>query len=378
MFDSSPDHRVKAVRIGIVCPYSLTVPGGVQGQVLGLARTLRRAGHEVRVLAPCDGPPPDGGVTPLGASLPTSSNGSVAPIAPDPSAQLRLIRALRDEEFDVVHIHEPFCPGPCQTALVFKNAAIVATYHASGTLLYKYFRPMVVRAARNIDVSCVVSEDARATAAEHIDADFRMLWNGVEVEEFRDGAATPTDGPTVLFVGRHEPRKGLDVLLAALPYLPAHVRIWIGSDGPDTARLQQQHSGDSRLEWMGRITDAEKGQRLRGAHVFVTPSLSGESFGIVLLEGMAARTPVVASDISGYRAVAGDGRYAALVEPGNPQALAAEIRRVFDDQTRTAALVAAGAARADEYSMDRLASAYLELYGEAIDTYAASRGRARR
>jgi len=365
------------VRIGIVCPYSLTIPGGVQGQVLGLARTLRRSGHEVRVLGPCDGPPPDGGVTPLGASLPTSSNGSVAPIAPDPSAQLRLIRALRDEEFDVVHIHEPFCPGPCQTAVVFKNAAIVATYHAAGTLLYKYFRPMIVRAARNIDVSCAVSEDARATAAEHLDADFRVLWNGVEVEEFRDGEATPTDGPTVLFIGRHEPRKGLDVLLAALPYLPPEVRVWIGSDGPDTVRLQQRFSGDPRLTWLGRITEAEKGRRLRGAHVFVTPSLSGESFGIVLLEGMAARTPVVASDLPGYRAVAGDGRYAALVEPGDPRALAAEITRVFTDGTRSAALVEAGVARADEYSMDHLAAAYLELYGEAVERYAVSRGRAR-
>src|SRR3712207_5090124 len=100
------------MRVGLVCPYSLTVPGGVQAQVLGLARALRALDHDARVLGPCDGPPPDPGVTPLGASVPTAANGSVAPLAPDPSAQLRTIRALRDEAFDVVHLHEPLCPGP--------------------------------------------------------------------------------------------------------------------------------------------------------------------------------------------------------------------------------------------------------------------------
>src|SRR5690242_9873833 len=109
------------VRVGLVCPYSLTVPGGVQGQVLGLARALRTLGHDVRVLAPSDGPPPDAGVTPLGKSIPMSSNGSWAPIAPDPSCALRTIRALRDEAFDVVHLHEPFCPGPTLTSMLFTD-----------------------------------------------------------------------------------------------------------------------------------------------------------------------------------------------------------------------------------------------------------------
>src|SRR4029453_12467444 len=111
----------RSMRIGLVCPYSLTVPGGVQGQVLGLARSLRSLGHEARVLAPSDGPPPDAGVTPLGRSVPTAANGSVAPLAPDPSAQLRTIRALRDEAFDVVHLHEPMAPGPTMTALLFRT-----------------------------------------------------------------------------------------------------------------------------------------------------------------------------------------------------------------------------------------------------------------
>src|SRR6188472_1450899 len=121
---TSPDPE-RSLRIGLVCPYSLTVPGGVQGQVLGLARELRRLGHEARVLGPCDGPPPEAFVTPLGNSLPTAANGSVAPIAPDASAQLRLIRAVRDEGFDVLHLHEPMVPGACMTAALLKPTPLV-------------------------------------------------------------------------------------------------------------------------------------------------------------------------------------------------------------------------------------------------------------
>src|SRR5947207_11480175 len=119
------------MRIGLVCPYSLTMPGGVQAQVLGLARVLRTLGHEVRVLAPCDGPPPELFVTPLGDSIPTAANGSMAPLAPDPAAALRTIRALRDERFDVVHVHEPLAPGPALTAVVMHAAPTVGTFHAA-------------------------------------------------------------------------------------------------------------------------------------------------------------------------------------------------------------------------------------------------------
>ncbi|MDQ1397247.1 MAG: phosphatidyl-myo-inositol alpha-mannosyltransferase, partial [Acidimicrobiaceae bacterium] len=121
------------VRIGLVCPYSLTLPGGVQGQVLGLARALRMAGHDTRVLAPCDGPPPDAGVTPLGKSIPLASNGSVAPLAPDASCALRTIRSLRDESFDIVHLHEPLAPGPTLTALLFTESPLLGTFHRAGS-----------------------------------------------------------------------------------------------------------------------------------------------------------------------------------------------------------------------------------------------------
>ncbi len=135
-----------AVRVGMVCPYSLSLPGGVQGQVLGIARAMRKMGVEARVLAPCDGPPPESWITPLGASVPAAGNGSIAPIAPDPSAALRTIRALRDERFDIVHLHEPFVPGPTMTALLFSDGPLVGTFHRAGRhrLVPGHARPRAV------------------------------------------------------------------------------------------------------------------------------------------------------------------------------------------------------------------------------------------
>jgi len=362
------------VRIGIVCPYSLTQPGGVQGQVLSLARVLRGRGHEVRVLGPCDGPPPDAGVTPLGASLPTTANGSVAPIAPDVSAQLRTIRALRDEDFDVVHLHEPLAPGPTQTALLFKTAPLVGTFHAAGgALAYRWFGPIVRRAVRRLDVRCAVSSEARSSAARTLGGTYEMVFNGVDVGEYAAAATWPSDPgdpPAILFLGRHEQRKGLGVLLEAFDRLASgerrDVRLWVAGDGPETAALRARHT-DGRIEWLGRVDDAEKVARLRGAAVFCAPSLGGESFGIVLLEAMAASTPVVASDIPGYAKVARAGADAVLVPPGDPVALADALGSLLAHPAEAAALVASGTGRAAEFSMTRLAERYEEFYRRAID-----------
>lgn len=350
------------MRIGLVCPYSLTLPGGVQGQVLGLARSLRTLGHQVRVLAPCDGPPPDAGVTPLGQSVPFASNGSVAPLAPDPSCALRTIRALRDEEFDVVHLHEPFAPGPTLTSLLVSDRPLIGTFHRSGaSSAYNAFKPVVRRVAQRLTLRCAVSEDARLTAHEVMGGDFLTLFNGIELDRFSKAAPYPTDGPTILFLGRHEERKGLAVLLEAMAHLPAGVRLWVASDGPQTAELQQRFP-DPRVEWLGRISDEERAERLRGATVACFPSLGGESFGVVLLEAMAAQTPIVASNLPGYGNVAKAGVHAELVPPGDAPALAAGLRSVLEDGSKAARLIAAGEQRATEFAMDRLAELYTDLY----------------
>lgn len=355
------------MRIGLVCPYSLTIPGGVQGQVLGLARTLRLSGHDVRVLAPCDGPPPDAGVTPLGKSVPTAANGSVAPLAPDPAAQLRTIRALRDEDFDVLHLHEPLCPGPTMTALLVRSAPVVATFHRSGgSLAYALARPAVRWLAGRIDVSCAVSPDALETAQRALGGEYDLLFNGIEVERFAkaDPWVEPVepDGPVIFFVGRHEERKGLAVLLDSLHMLPPDVRIWVGGTGPQTEELQSRHSADPRIVWLGRLTDGEVVSRLAAADVFCAPSLGGESFGVVLLEAMAAGAAVVASELDGYRNVATDEVDAMLVPPGDVDALGTALGRVLRDGALRQRLVSAGEARAGRFSMTRLADAYEDRY----------------
>lgn len=356
------------MRVGIVCPYSISVPGGVQEQVLGLARALRAKGHPSRVLAPSDGPPPDGWVTPLGNSIPTAANGSVAPIAPDPSAQLRLIRAVRDEGFDVLHLHEPLVPGATMTACLLKPTPLVGTFHAAGeSASYQYLSPPLKWLASRLDVRVVVSAEAEALATEHLGGTYEHLFNGIEIDRFAQADPWPTDGPTIFFLGRHEPRKGLDVLLAALPSLPLDVTVWIGSDGPDTERLRARHAGDPRLVWLGRLSDEEKRRRLAAADIFCAPSLRGESFGVVLLEAMAAGAAIVASDLSGYRLVARPDVDGLLVPPGDPVALADALNRVLADRATAERLVASGTGRAQQFSMDTLADRYLELY-ERVST----------
>jgi phosphatidylinositol alpha-mannosyltransferase len=217
-----------------------------------------------------------------------------------------------------------------------------------------------------LDVRCAVSEDARAMAQEALGGEYELVFNGIEVDRVAAVTPAPTSGPTVFFIGRHEPRKGLDVLLAALAELPADTRLWIAGDGPDTRLLQARVTGDPRVEWLGRIGDEEKYARLRAADVFCAPSLRGESFGIVLLEAMAAGAALVASDLPGYANVARAGRDAVLVPPGDAPALAKAICSVLDSPLRRSELVASGHERAEQFSMSRLADVYIDYYRQVI------------
>ena len=359
------------MRIGIVCPYSLTVPGGVQAQVLGLARELRHRGHEARVLGPCDGPPPEPFVTPLGDSLPLSANGSIAPLAPDPSAALRTLRVLADEQFDVLHLHEPLAPGPTSTALMVHSAPTVGTFHAAGgSASYRILRPALTRLLRRIDHRVVVSKDALALVQSNLGGEYEVLFNGVELDAIRSvtpwsvRASGSSERQTVFFCGRHEERKGLRVLVEAVRHSELDIDVWIGSDGPDTAELAAATAGDDRFQWLGRVTDEEKFARLRTADVFCAPSLRGESFGVVLIEAMAAGTTVVASSLDGYRNVATHDVDAVLVEPGDVDALGAGLRRVLADDELSRRLRRAGDRRAEEFAMTALADRYLEIYRE--------------
>ena len=358
------------MRIGIVCPYSLSQPGGVQGQVLGLARALRRRGHQVRVLGPCDGPPPELGITPLGGAVPMPTNGSVAPLAPDPAAQMRLVRALWSEQFDVVHVHEPLAPGPSVTALLVKSAPLVGTFHASGDFSsFQWLRRLCHWGVSHLDVKVAVSPDARDTAQRWFDDDCEVLFNGVDTHRLIGLEPWPKDGRVVLFVGRHEERKGLGVLLESIQHLPSDVKVWVVGSGPLTEELQDRYRDEGRIEWLGRVSDVERDRRLLAADVFCAPALGGESFGVVLLEAMAASACVVASNIDGYTNVATHGRNALLFTPGDAANLAAAITRIFDDPNLAQDLIAAGLQRADEYSIDNLAAEYERCYVDAISMH---------
>ncbi|MGH9128669.1 MAG: glycosyltransferase family 4 protein [Acidimicrobiales bacterium] len=356
-----------AVRVAQVSPYSLTIPGGVQCQVLGLARALRRRGVEASVLGPCDGPAPEEGVIPLGLSIPFAANGSVAPVAPDPACFRRTVRALAEGGFDLVHVHEPLVPGPSLTALLTTELPVVGTFHRFGnSAAYRALAPLVRWVANGLDLRCAVSPDARATAQAALGGEYTLVPNGVEIEHFASAPPWPTTGPTILFVGRHEARKGLATLLTAFELLGPGVSLWVAGVGPETAELQRRSFRNPRIEWLGRIGDREKAARLRAADVYAVPSEHGESFGVVLLEAMAAGTPIVASDLRAYRLVARAGVDALLVAPGDAIALAEGLARVLSNQMLADKLAGAARVRAAEFSTDRMAAHYTDLYSQVL------------
>jgi phosphatidylinositol alpha-mannosyltransferase len=357
------------VRVALVCPYSLSIPGGVQGQVLGLAQSLRDLGIDARLLAPCDGPPPDSGVIPLGKSMPLVSNGSVAPIAPDAACALRTIRVLRDERFDVVHLHEPLVPGPTTTALLCCDRPMVGTFHRAGhSQLYdlEFVRPAARWMLNHLSLRCAVSELARETATEAVGGSYELSFNGIDVERSEAASPWPTEGPTILFIGRHEERKGLAVLIQAMAQLGPEVRLWVAGDGPQTDHLTRLTVADNRIIWLGTISESEKRRRLKGADVLCAPSLRAESFGVVLLEAMAASTAVVASDIAGYRTVARSQVDATLVSPGDVDRLAKALLSALSGGPAMARQITAARQRVEEFSMRRLALLYLGFYERVL------------
>lgn len=368
------------MRVVMVCPYSLSRPGGVQGQATGLARSLRRLGHEVAVVAPGEGRAADAdlfdGTHLVGRPVRLRSNGSVVPVSLSPLSALRTTGFVRRHLPDVVHLHEPMAPVIGYGCLATRPAPLVGTYHRSGESgWYRALRPLASWANRRLDVRCAVSEAARKTAAAAVGGTYEVLFNGVEVDRFSVARPWPTDRPTVLFLGRHEERKGLAVLLEAFASVPAPAVLWVAGDGEQTAELRRRFPQSERVAWLGLLDDDEAAARLAGAHVLCAPSLRGESFGMVLLEGMAAGCAVVASDLPGYRSAARG--HAVLVPPGDPAALGRALTAAVADAATATGWCApdrlAGAlAHAQAWSMDRLAQRYLAVYRQAVE----ARGRA--
>jgi phosphatidylinositol alpha-mannosyltransferase len=371
------------MRIAMLSPYSLSRPGGVQGQVIGLSRSLRALGHQVTVLGPAGErggvPAAAGEHYVIGRPTQLRSNGSVAPVALWPTAAARAERFVRTGGFDVVHLHEPLAPMAAYGLVLTSPLPMVGTYHRAGVSRWvPLLKPLAELVGRRLQIRVAVSEAARETALHSGGGDFEVLFNGVEMDRFETAPPCRDEEgrPSVLFLGRHEPRKGLNVLLDAFEPLERPAVLWVVGDGPATEVQRRRYPESDRLHWLGTLGDREVASRLAGAEVLCAPSLQGESFGMVLLEGMAAGCSVVASDIEGYRMASGG--HAALVAPGDAGALARALGVALADAvegTGHSSTEARKAAReyARNWSMETLAERYVDVYTRAIEAFGARR-----
>jgi len=360
----------------MLSPYSLTRPGGVQGQVMGLSRALRALGHDVTVLGPADAGEqvPEGAGEHFVIGRPTAlhSNGSVAPVALWPTASARVERFVRTGGFDVVHVHEPLAPMAAYGLVLTAPVPMVGTYHRAGVSRWvPLLKPLAQLVGRRLQIRVAVSEAARDTGLRSGGGDFEVLFNGVDMARFESAPPVRDEQgrPVVLFLGRHEGRKGLNVLLDAFATLDRPAVLWVAGDGPGSEVQRRRHPGSDRVHWLGMLSEDEVASRLAGADVLCAPSLYGESFGMVLLEGMAAGCAVVASDIEGYRAAAGG--HAELVPPDDAPALARALGAALADAVEGSGRSAPEARKdAVEYargwSMDTLAERYVDVYARAI------------
>lgn len=377
------------MRIALVSPYALDVAGGVQVHVRALATALRAAGDDVLVVGPGGPAPASGGadgvrVHTLGRTWSVPANGSRAPIALGAGAARRVRALLRRAAADVVHVHEPLVPvvGPA-AVLAGDGAARVLTFHANaegGALpaLYRAVGPLARAVVARAQARTAVSEVAAAFHARMlgVDADsFTIVPNGVDVARFaaaRMDRARPAVR-RVVFLGRLEHRKGADTALDAFLALAErnpNLHLRIVGDGPLADALAHRRdaaaaSVGSRVELAGRAASSALPALLADADVAVLPARGGESFGIVLLEAMAAGVPIVATDIPGYRAVARHDREALLVPPDDPAALAGALARLLDDAALAERLRAAGRARAEEHAWAHVARRMREVYADA-------------
>ena len=360
------------MRIGMVCPYSFDVPGGVQSHVLQLAEVMRARGQNVSVLAPSS---PHVAlpeyVVSAGRAVPIPYNGSVARLQFSPAVHGKVRRWLADGDFDVLHLHEPNAPSLSMWALRVAEGPIVATFHTSTTksLTLAVFQGVLRPWHEKIVGRIAVSDLARRWQMEALGSDAVEIPNGVDVASFASAPLLdgyPRPGKTVLFLGRFdEPRKGMAVLIDALPRLVEHfpgVQVLVVGRG-DQDELRSKAGGlGGHLRFLGQVDDAAKASALRSADAYCAPHTGGESFGIVLVEAMAAGTPVVASDLHAFRRVLRDGDAGRLVPVEDGAALAAGLVTVLENDQLAKRYVAAGADAVRRYDWSVVANQIMQVY----------------
>jgi len=364
------------MRVGLVCPYSWDVPGGVQEHIRDLAEALIDLGHTVSVISPADDDAAlPGYVVPAGRAVAVPYNGSVARLSFGPLSANRVRRWLRDASFDVLHVHEPAAPSLSLIACWVFDGPIVATVHGATTRSRALHaaEPMLRSALEKVSGRIAVSEAARTTLVHHLGGDAVLIPNGVNVSRFEKAeplAGWPGEGGAIGFLGRmDEPRKGLSVLLRAFCLIGAErpgLRLLIAGPGDtDEVAARVPASLRDRVVLLGQVSEAVKVQVYHSVDVFCAPNTGGESFGIVLAEAMAAGAPIVASDLDAFRRVLRGGRAGELFTSGDVADLAAAIGRLLDDPQRRAVLSAAASAAVRDYDWTKIARDVVKVY-EAV------------
>jgi len=372
----------RALRVGLVCPYSWDVPGGVQEHIRDLAEALIELGHEVSVISPADEDAtlPDY-VVPAGRAVAVPYNGSVARLSFGPLSANRVRRWIKEGSFDVLHVHEPYAPSLSLIACWVFDGPIVATVHgatARSRVLHAA-EPVLRSALEKVSGRIAVSEAARTTLVHHLGGDAVLIPNGVNVSRFEKAEPLPGwpgSGGAIGFLGRmDEPRKGLAVLLRAFEVIGAQrpgLRLLVAGPGDAeevTARVPAALR--DRVVLLGQVSEAVKVQVYHSVDVFCAPNTGGESFGIVLAEAMAAGAPIVASDLDAFRRVLRGGRAGELFANGDSGDLAAAIGRLLDDPQRRASLSAAAFAAVRDYDWPTIARDVVKVYAAVLPAGAA-------
>ena len=371
------------MRIGMICPYSFDEPGGVQIHAIDLCTELQKRGHEVSLI----GPGSDRSLVPEfvelgGKSIPIRYNGSVARLSFGPKTARHVNQWIADNQFDVLHIHEPNSPSYSMLALRRAEGPIVATYHASASsskllrVALPFLRPLLER----IQGGIAVSEEARRWQVENLSGDPVLIPNGVATGLYRRAEPIPgldENRLRIMFLGRfEESRKGLDILLDAMPTIvkrfPQVELLIAGGGSVDNLERRLNQAGlshavglgpaDANVRILGRVSDEDKARALSASDIYVAPNTGGESFGIVLVEAMAAGAAVVASDIPAFAAVGENGSSAQLFSNGSSAGLASAICDLLAHPEQRRALAARGATRSREFDWQTVTDRVEEVY----------------
>jgi phosphatidyl-myo-inositol alpha-mannosyltransferase len=370
------------MKIGIVVPFSWSYWGGVVEHSENQAAALRARGHDVKIVMGHDPPgaltrflhprsgrhghlPPD--VIPVGRSVVVPANGSLPNIVLSPRSIRRIRETMRDERFDLVHLHEPLTPTICVATLVFAECPVVATWHAAGDLGWmRAGVPVWGFLIDRVETRIAVSRMAAESAEQWLGPDFEIVPNGVVVPEHADPEHREH---RIVFIGRHDARKGLPVLLRAWPEIRRRTGARLRLIGTDPLQYRLLHArmrfDEDGIDVLGIVSNEQRDAELASSKLFVSPALGGESFGMVLIEAFATATPVVASDIPGFADVA-TADAARLVPPGDERALAQAICELLGDEERRVAMGRAGRELSQRYSWQGIAERLEAIYERAV------------